>query len=58
MGPVKQALGRGAGTRRARGAPRSAGGTLRQAIAKRRLEEMREARQLRDNLYDVLSDDD
>lgn len=58
MGPVKQTLGRGAGVRRTRGTPRSAGGALRQAIAKRRLEEMREAKQLRDNLYDVLSDED
>ncbi|MEJ2688148.1 MAG: hypothetical protein P8124_13360 [Gammaproteobacteria bacterium] len=58
MGPMKQTLGRGAGTRRPRGAPRSAGGALRQAIAKRRLEEMREAKQLRDNLYDVLSEDE
>ncbi|MGA7802109.1 MAG: hypothetical protein WCC36_14995 [Gammaproteobacteria bacterium] len=57
MGPVKQAMGRSGGARRTRGGPRSASSALRQAIAKRRLEEMREAKQLRDNLYDVLSDD-
>lgn len=57
MVPVKRALGRGGAARGTRGGPRNVSKALRQAIAKRRLEEMREAKQLRDNLYDVLSDE-